>query len=283
MPRMYWKHWGLASSPFKSNPDARDFLCAAPQDEALSRLDFLMRSEGPGGLLVGEAGVGKSLLLQVFSRELSVRGFLISRISVLGVDAKQFLWMFAHSLGCDVARNERIGILCRTIQDQIETLRHEQRRLALLIDNADQAGLDARSDVEGREVLIQIARLAQSQMFGGPRTTVILAARTQTASRIGPRLRELVELRMDVRPWSEAELNTYLRQSLERVGRHEPVFSAEATSRLYQLSGGVPRQVRQLADLALVAGAGQGSELIDADILDSVQSELGVLQPSAGA
>jgi hypothetical protein len=51
---------------------------------------------------------------------------------------------------------------------------------------------------------------------------------------------------------------------------------------IHRLAEGVPRRVKQLADMALVAGAGSELELVDVDVVESVFHELGVVVTSRG-
>jgi type II secretory pathway predicted ATPase ExeA len=46
--------------------------------------------------------------------------------------------------------------------------------------------------------------------------------------------------------------------------------------RLHELAHGIPRRVSQLADLALLAGAGRNLDQIDAEVVETVYQELGV-------
>jgi hypothetical protein len=64
--------------------------------------------------------------------------------------------------------------------------------------------------------------------------------------------------------------------ALAKAGRHESAFDAPAVERLYELAGGVPRRVRQLAELALLAGAGQQLGCVGPDTVESVYHELSV-------
>ena len=50
-----------------------------------------------------------------------------------------------------------------------------------------------------------------------------------------------------------------------------------ALVRLHELTGGVPRRIKQLADLALLAGAGGNMAQIEPSTIDSVYQELGVI------
>jgi type II secretory pathway predicted ATPase ExeA len=67
-----------------------------------------------------------------------------------------------------------------------------------------------------------------------------------------------------------------VQSSLRSVGASKPVFSAAALTHLHQLSGGMPRRVGQLAQLALFAAAGQELQEVDLDTVHAVFEELDV-------
>ncbi len=64
---MYETHWGLDVSPFRGLADPRFFYCSPTHDEALARLTFLVENRRRLGLLLGEPGSGKTLVLKVLS------------------------------------------------------------------------------------------------------------------------------------------------------------------------------------------------------------------------
>ncbi len=67
---MYLSYWGLAESPFRASLDARFFHQGLAHEEALARLHFLVDEQRTLGLLVGASGSGKSMLLEMFARQL---------------------------------------------------------------------------------------------------------------------------------------------------------------------------------------------------------------------
>ncbi len=107
---------------------------------------------------------------------------------------------------------------------------------------------------------------------------MILAARRERAAQLGDRLLELADLRVDLMPWNANDTQHYLEHGLARAGRHEPTFTPEAIALLAELSQGVPRNVVQLADLSLIAAAGQELSAVDAHTIQAVYHELGVVQ-----
>ena len=95
---MYLAYWGLSESPFRGHLDPRYFHQGPTQDEALARLDFLVEQGRTLGLL-GESGSGKSLLVEVFRRQLGVVNRQVASVSLIGVDRHEFLWLLAGQLG----------------------------------------------------------------------------------------------------------------------------------------------------------------------------------------
>jgi hypothetical protein len=81
---MYQAYWGLASSPFRGHLDPRAFHQGPTQEEALARLHFLVDEQRTVGLLLGEAGSGKSLLLEVFAQQLGAARRERAVVSLLG-------------------------------------------------------------------------------------------------------------------------------------------------------------------------------------------------------
>jgi type II secretory pathway predicted ATPase ExeA len=58
------------------------------------------------------------------------------------------------------------------------------------------------------------------------------------------------------------------------------VFTPTAVERLHELAGGIPLRIKQLADLALLAGAGLNLRQINADTVTEACHELGVIVPA---
>jgi general secretion pathway protein A len=264
---MYRSHWGLRESPYRDGHHARYFYKSPVQDEALARLHFLIEHHRRVGLLLGESGSGKSLLLEVFGRRLRQRGAQVARIDMLAIDARELLWQTATQWGVALPARDGLFDLWRAVSDRLIENRLQQVDCALLLDNADEAVGDVKT---------HIARLAQCDVSADSRLTVVLAARPERIQSLGSRLIDLAALRIDLEPWDESDTVGYLTTLLAQAGRTTSAFDVTAMSRLHALSRGIPRRVSQLADLALLAGAGQQLERIDSETVESVYRELAV-------
>jgi general secretion pathway protein A len=265
---MYLSYWGLAESPFRTSLDARFFHQGLAQEEALARLHFLVEEQRTLGLLSGATGSGKSMLLEMFARQLRRASTQRALMNVAGVDLHEFLWMTACQLGVEASPHASRFTLSRTLVDHLVANRYQQISTVLLMDDADEAR---------EEVLAEVARLAQINVDRNAQITIVLAAQPARIGRLGGRLLDLAELRIDVDGWEEDETDAFLKTSLARTGRSTPIFSEAAVARLHELAGGCPRRVKQLADLALLAGAGQNLGQIDPELIDSVTHELGIV------
>jgi len=266
---MYLAYWGLADSPFRGKFDARFFYQAAAQEEALARLHFLVEDHRTLGLLLGESGSGKTTLLEVLSRELGPIGRQQALISLVGIGPHELLWLCCAALGAEVLPGASRFSLMRALVDHIAANRYQQIATTLLLDDADLAS---------GEVLDQVLRLSQLDTQCDGLLSTVLAAQPDRLHRLGTGLLELADLRIDIEPWEADDTATFIKQALTAAGRSTPVFSDAALARLHALSEGVPRRVKQLADLALLAGAGNNLVQIESDTLEAVYHELAVVR-----
>lgn len=259
---MYQAYWGFQRSPF-SDESARQSLASSPvHAEALARLDFLLESRNRLGLLLGPAGSGKSLVLAELARRAARSGATVAAVPAAAADARQLLAHLATGLALSEASTP--DGTWRSIADRLEELRLEGVWAVVLLDDLDRAAGEAHAVVE---------RLLA---IGDAPLTVVATVRPETSTNLGRRLLDQAALRIDLAPWSEDETRTYLNASLAQAGRQEPAFDDSAVRRLFELSGGAPRRVNQLAQLALLAGAGQNLLQVDAETIEAVEEELSV-------
>jgi general secretion pathway protein A len=187
----------------------------------------------------------------------------------VGIGRSEFLWLLAGQLGVEIRPTAGEFLLSRAVEDHLIANRFQQISTILLVDDADCAR---------DEVLDEIARLAHLGQARDAGLTLVLAAGVRQAHKLGARLLELAELRVDLECWDADDTAAFVKKSLAAAGRSTPIFSESALRRLHALSGGVPRRVKQLADLALLGGAGANLAQVEADLIDTVFHELGVVR-----
>jgi hypothetical protein len=164
-----------------------------------------------------------------------------------------------------VERSEQPGRLWTRLCDRIEENRRLRRTTVLLLDDVDAAAPDLQ---------LHLIRLVHADQSPEALHTMVLTCDAARTDFIDDRLTSLVDLRVDLDDWTESETAEYLQAALTQAGCTDGVFTEEAVAQIHELSGGNPRQVNRLADLALVAAAGQRSDRVDGETVAAVAGEL---------
>lgn len=237
--------WGLERSPFSVGSCEPVFFAGLPQQEALARLRFLVHNSRRLGLVLGQSGGGKSLLLELFDQECQHENWAVVRLNLLGMSVRDLHWQLAVGLRAAPRTSDEPLRLARRWQEQLQQHQLQDERTVLLLDDVDQAGVDA---------LTQLTRLIQFPPAQVGNLTIVLTANTTETHRLSKRLVDLVDLRIDLEPWEEADTVGYLQEALVAAGAEQPIFDERALAEIHRLSGGVPRQVNRLADFAARGG-----------------------------
>jgi general secretion pathway protein A len=80
-------------------------------------------------------------------------------------------------------------------------------------------------------------------------------------------------LGIEVKPLERQQTESYVQKRLESSGRRQAVFRADAIDQLQQLTGGVPREINRLCDLALLAGMNESLTAIGRDLIEALAGE----------
>jgi general secretion pathway protein A len=189
----------------------------------------------------------------------------VAKVSLLDVEPNEMLSLLAAEWELPIGSLQSPSILWRSLTNRLIEHRYQQLQTVVLFDDVDQA--DPRT-------LQHVARLVRFDPSPEMRLTVVLAGHQECLGKLAQTLLSLADLRIDVEPWQRADTEQYVETLLSRAGRRTPIFVEQAVDRLHELAHGIPRRVSQLADLALLAGAGQSLDRIDARVVDEAYQEL---------
>jgi len=238
-------------------------------EEASARLQFLVDRGSRLGLLVGAAGIGKSLLLECFAEEQRAAGCLTAVINATGLAPEELLWSLAEKLQTPVEHDWNLFRLWRAVNDRLLELRFLREQAVILIDDAHRAGDD---------VLMHLYRLLHAEAAADARLTVVVTSTPAAVARLGRSLLDLVDLRVELPAWSTVEIKALIDATGNRTKSIR--FTDAAVRRIGELTGGVPRSVVHLADLCRLAAEADGGDQVDAATVDGVRSAFAV-QPAA--
>jgi hypothetical protein len=122
--------------------------------------------------------------------------------------------------------------------------------------------------------LDQVLRLLHSDRLASSQLTVIIAVDAGASEKIPADFHELATLRIELQVWHIEDTTCFLAKRIEAAGGAEPLFDEQAMARIHDAAAGNPQRIIQLADLALLVGAGEGATSIDPEIVNKAAEEL---------
>jgi len=258
-------HWNFAAPPFDGSLEPGSFFCGAPQEEALARLEWLADERQRFGLVVGAEGCGKSHLAAMAARRLGGRGAEVALLSLRGLTPGDWIEMLLERLPLDAMSRSEPLRPWQKVENRLRENTLMERTTALLFDDIDRAPVDA---IDGVMRLISAAEPRYA------RVVVIATSTPEGFAKLPSGIRQRAAVRIELNPWDEADVAAYLSRAVSRVGGSGEIFTADAAATLARFAGGVPRVVSQVAQLTLVAAAGDGLSQVDAATVERAWREL---------
>ena len=249
---MYESFFQFSRRPFASAPSADVFFPAAAIENArLNLVRCIERSEGPG-TLIGPAGTGKTLLLQVVARHFASR-FRVALLSSARLSTRRALLQnILFELRLPYRQMDE-GELRLSLVDHLgpRDLEPSTEGLLLLVDEAHTLPL---------RLLEEIRLITNLVCDGQPRVRLVLAGTTQLEERLAsPRLESFhqrIAARCYLQSLGRDETIGYVQQQIAQAGGvAEGIFTTEALRAIHTVSDGVPRLINQVSDHALLLAA----------------------------
>jgi general secretion pathway protein A len=225
--------------PFRSVADPDTYVARAATERALQELTSALQQDAGGALvLLGPAGIGKSMVLKLLVNRLA-DAYTFACVPTAGASAEELAEMALDVLK-DVRGDDPVGALAASS----ERLAAAGRPLVLAIDLADAPADDG------------LTQLAPRLAAEAPRLHLLLVATERVGLEpllegLGPRLQR-VRL---VAPMSQDETAAYIESRLERGSTELGCRKGrEAPRRLRRKSGSLARSAESHAARALVGG-----------------------------
>ena len=269
---MYESHWGLLEKPFENTPDPR-FLYHSPQhEEGLSRLLYVVSESKGAGLLTGVFGCGKTLLGRTLFKELDRDVYRTAFIANPYLSYEELLMHIAYSLGArDLPRNKQdvlINVVLERLDEILENNMRDGKKTVVVIDEGHV--------ITDRQVWEELRLLLNSQLENKFLITLLILGQ--------PELREIIDsnkqfsqriaVRFHLGPLSRKETEEYITHRLACAGGSRKIFTEKTFDLVYKKTGGIPRRINHICDLALFAGFGKGAQIVDENTINEVSHDM---------
>ena len=265
---MYLEFFKLKQLPFRLTADPRFHFVGAEQ--ARAKADLQSAVERGGGLILvsGDAGVGKTILLQDFLDH-PPQNVVTVQIRQPEMSVDEFYQAMLVQLDGDTA--PPAGAAAAASFDSSLTQQAEQgRTIVVAVDNGE---------LLPEALLDEILRLPRRNRAAERHLRLVVAARPSLARALQtPRFagaENRLGLHIKLLPLAPKESRAYIEHRLRVAGRDAvTLFHEDALGEIQRYSGGVPRLINTLADAALIAAFNRSHDLVNAVDVRSAVNQL---------
>ena len=243
---MFEQYFGLEENPFKLEIDTSYLFLGKDHEEAIAHLRYAIM-EGEGFIVItGERGVGKTIVCESFIENLG------ANVLVSYIDCPQ---SSSEELLKNINSQFRIHCNSKDIKELTDAFyvflmqkRLEGKKVAIFIDDAEKLSKESLEQIRlisnletSREKLLQIV------LIGEPKLSEMLAS--YSLRQIGQR----VSARCHINPLTYMENISYIYHRLSKASKGSPLlFDQKAFKRIFQYTGGTPREINVTCNRALI-------------------------------
>jgi type II secretory pathway predicted ATPase ExeA len=263
---MYEAFFNLKNKPFSLLPDPDFLFLSSRHAIGLSLLEYSLTGQAGFCVITGEIGSGKTTLVRAFLGRVG-RDFTVGLISNTHHALKDIAAWALASFGQKATGTHP----AETYQELMEYLIAEYgagRQCILIVDEAQNLSIEVLEELRllsninsGKDLLLQVVLVGQPELLEKLRRPEL----SQFAQRIA--------VSHHLTPLPYAETRRYIEHRVKVAGSDRPLFTELAMGTIQYFSGGIPRLINSICDMALVYGFADEKPVIGEDLVFRVVSD----------
>ncbi|HEY6442411.1 MAG TPA: AAA family ATPase [Candidatus Acidoferrales bacterium] len=264
----FFSFFGLRENPFRANPDPRYIFFSSSIRRALNELTIGSESGKSLMVLTGEAGTGKTSLINYLLASLRKQEIPVSFVFNSHLDINNLFEFILSDFGAKLEPGHNPNL--RILLNQWLTKHFQLGRAPVIILDEAQ-GLSTA-------VLEEVRMLLNHEIGGESLVRIVLAGQPELDLKLHrPELRQLrqrIMIRCRTAPLSLEDTYGYIQHRLRVAGSPDgAVFSREAMDAVYFYSGGIPRVMNLICEHSLINAYSDGVRPVQPQIVESVAWE----------
>lgn len=271
---MYEAFFELAGRPFPATPDPATFFPAASHEEALTLLKCGLNDGDAVALLLGEPGMGKTLLCHQLVDAIDPHSSLIFLNNTNNPSIESLLQAMLHDLSLPFAEGSEQELRFR-LSDYLMDRFSQGGRTIIFVDEAQNLNasqleeLRLLTNLEGRT-----GKAVQVLLAGQQRLEELLSAPEMQS------LCQRIAVTARLRRLSDDETMEYVRHQINRVGGSaDSIFTASALSEICEYAAGIPRRINQICHRALTLAFAHQCGTLDGEYVHMAAMQLFLVKP----
>jgi general secretion pathway protein A len=260
---MYEAFYGLKEKPFTIQPDPDFLYFGKHHSMAYMMLEYGIRNRAGFSVISGEIGCGKTTLIHHLLNSLG-QEMTVGLVYNTHRDIADLLEWIMLSFGLpydNMSQVARYDGFQRFLIGEYA----QGKRVVLIVDEAQNLSPGALESLRmlsninaGKDQLLQIILVGQPQLKELLRRPEL----QQFAQRIA--------VDFFIPALKPVEVGLYVDCRLKVAGREKPLFTEAAKQRIAEVSGGIPRSINILCEMALIYGFAGEVEVIDVGLVEDV-------------
>ena len=258
---MFLNHFALTAHPFTEKPPIEWLLRDERTEQALARLKFF-EQQGTIALIVGQTGLGKSSLLRLFIHELPHNRYHPVYLHLTPLNANAFLRLIVTKLG----EKPLLG-KDRMLMQILQRININEKCTLLIIDEAHL--IDPKILTDLRLLISSIEEeVSLKILLCGQESLNQILKRSSYADLI-----HRITLQFVMQPLSKEKTAAYIDYRITKAGSSTKIFESEAKDLIHDYTGGVPRQINNVATACLINAAARELKIITENLVNETMTE----------
>lgn len=261
----FFTYFGLRENPFHVSPDPRFYYSLPAHDSAMNEILFGLQTKQGLLVLTGEAGTGKTTILNAVLELLEQRHISTSYVFHSLLEPVELFEFILRDFGV-TCTSTRKGDLVRALYDWLIVRTAAGDLPVLIIDEAQSLSL---------ETLDELRLLLNLETPRGKLLQIVLAGQSELEDKLRrPELRQLrqrIMVHCKVPVLAEEQTTSYVHFRLLAAGLANPaVFPADTLYCIHRHAKGIPRLINLLCEHALITAYGEGQQIISPNIIQRI-------------
>ncbi len=265
---MYTDYFGLTEPPFCLTTDPRFIYWSKIHIKARSYMDCALLMGDSSVIVTGEIGSGKTTLVDDAVSELD-SSIIVAYIHQTRLSEVEFIQSVALKFGIDAFDRKKVELL--DLINKYLTQQYQQgKRVLLIVDEAQ--NLD-------QKMLEEVRLLSGLEIHNKKVLNIVLVGQPELNNTLDtPEMEQLlqrVRFRFHLTALSEDDIEPYITHRLKIAGLpNQSLFEADAYPIIHRYTGGIPRLINVLCDMALINVYAEELKTVSKDLVKIAIAEL---------
>ena len=277
---MYESYWNLTQNPFENTTDPRFFFPGEGHQGALLKLRYSLEGHKGAALLSGGFGCGKTLLVNTLCEQLAASISPIVHVLFPQMGPNELLAYICEEMaptqtyqGGGNGHGASMNRVVKRIEGFLTQNTKRGKHAVVIVDEAHLI-----DDLHTLEALRLLLNFEIDGHFGLSVVLVGQPSLLTTVERLD-QFEERLAVKCILRPLTAEETVRYISHRLTVAGGSPDVFDPATIGLIYELSGGVPRKINRICDLAMLMAFANEMETVGSEQVEAVAEELAVTAP----